>query len=263
MRDSFYVNVEDLPNGSAAQVEVLCDYCGARYSKSWYNYIKAREHGVEKDCCSNAECTSKKAVEVTNLLYGAPYTGQLPSFIEKRKATCIKRYGVENPFAAECVKEKIISTNMKKYGVPYCTQNPTVAEKYRQTCMERYGVENYFYLLAGAFIKENSPKWKGGVEHSRVERATYEYHVWRRAVFERDLFRCQACGAKNGDGIHHGIVLNAHHIKNWKDNPDDRYDVNNDITLCDECHKLFHKLYGKAGTTVEQLNDFLADEKVC
>ena len=54
--------------------------------------------------------------------------------------------------------------------------------------------------------------------------------VWRMSVYERDSYKCQCCGNVGGE-------LNAHHILSWADYPKERYDVNNGITLCKECHK--------------------------
>lgn len=39
--------------------------------------------------------------------------------------------------------------------------------------------------------------------------------------------------------------LHAHHIKSFKDNEKVRYDVNNGITLCSQCHRKWHKENGK------------------
>lgn len=57
-----------------------------------------------------------------------------------------------------------------------------------------------------------------------------EYIAWRTTVFERDAYTCQMCGERGG-------MLNAHHIKPWKDYPTLRHDIANGITLCLHCHK--------------------------
>jgi len=49
------------------------------------------------------------------------------------------------------------------------------------------------------------PCWKGLVPLNAMIRTTPKYKEWRKAVFERDGFKCQECG-KNG-------TLEAHHIK--------------------------------------------------
>lgn len=263
MKDTFNVRVEDLSHGSNAIVEVKCDYCGNVFNTSWYIFLHGRRNGLKKDCCSNPECTGQKAADAMDMKYGVKYSAYLPETIQKRKATCLERYGAENPFASSEIKEKIAQINTEKYGVPYSQQNPYVREKTIRTCRERYGVSNYVELFAGKFIGENSPVWKGGPVSSGVDRASHEYIEWRNSVFKRDFYRCQCCGAKNGDGSGEAVVLNAHHIKNWADNPAERYDIDNGITLCKSCHMLFHSTYGKKENTYLQLVDFITGEKVC
>lgn len=263
MRDEFMVRVNDLSHGSSAIVKVKCDYCGDIFETSWYILLHGRRNGLEKDCCSNPKCTGAKAADVMERKHGVRYSAYMPEVVQKRKVTCIERYGVENPFASEVIKEKIKQHNIEKYGVPYTQQNAFVRRKTEHTCLERYGVSNYVELFAGKFIRENSPVWKGGPEYSRVERATHEYIEWRNSVFTRDNYTCQCCGAKNGDGSGKSIIINAHHIKNWADNPAERYDINNGITLCERCHTSFHSKYGKKDNTCSQLFYFIADKKIC
>lgn len=50
--------------------------------------------------------------------------------------------------------------------------------------------------------------------------------------------------------------LHAHHI-NYIFDPSKALDLDNGITLCEECHKLFHKTYCKKENNIEQLNKFL------
>ena len=60
-----------------------------------------------------------------------------------------------------------------------------------------------------------------------------DYKEWRNNVFERDNFTCQNCGMR-------GNVLHPHHIKSYTNFPSLRYDVNNGITLCVNCHHIVH-----------------------
>ena len=86
---------------------------------------------------------------------------------QKRKQTCLNRYGVENPFQSEEIKEQIKQlnlerygvnhhmkikeiqakknhTNLERYGVEYPMQSPEIEKKTKQTNLERYGVEYVF-----------------------------------------------------------------------------------------------------------------------
>lgn len=89
----------------------------------------------------------------------------------------------------------------------------------------------------------NNPNWKGGItpENKRL-RESDDFANWRKAVFERDGYTCQKCGAKCGNGIN--VTLAAHHIKPFAKYPELRFDVDNGLTLCNPCHSLEPK--GKA-----------------
>jgi len=52
-------------------------------------------------------------------------------------------------------------------------------------------------------------------------------------VFKRDNWICQKCGQKGGK-------LHPHHIKHFADYPELRFEVDNGITLCRDCHKTKH-----------------------
>ena len=61
----------------------------------------------------------------------------------KRKKTCLEKYGVEHYNKTEESKEKIKNTCLEKYGVENPTQSIKIKEKIKNTCLEKYGVESY------------------------------------------------------------------------------------------------------------------------
>lgn len=71
-------------------------------------------------------------------------------------------------------------------------------------------------------------------ENQRI-RKSFEYKLWREAVFERDKYTCIWCGIKNGNGK--TIILHADHIKPFALFPELRFAIDNGRTLCKECHK--------------------------
>jgi hypothetical protein len=72
-------------------------------------------------------------------------------------------------------------------------------------------------------------KVRGGKGYQRNMPA---YREWRTAVYERDGYTCQECGAKSR--------LVAHHLRRWADHPEGRFDLANGVTLCRECHVVKH-----------------------
>jgi 5-methylcytosine-specific restriction endonuclease McrA len=80
-------------------------------------------------------------------------------------------------------------------------------------------------------------------------RNSYRNKEWRIAVYEKDNYECQHCGdAKGGN-------LNSHHlypfaeilidfgIETFEDALEcgQLWDVNNGLTLCEDCHTIEHK----------------------
>lgn len=79
---------------------------------------------------------------------------------------------------------------------------------------------------------ENSHFWKGGITPINTKiRQSFEYKLWREAVFRRDNWQC-IWGGKD-----HGNKLNADHIKPFALFPELRFSIDNGRTLCVECHK--------------------------
>lgn len=99
--------------------------------------------------------------------------------------------------------------------------------------------------------REQQWNWKGGISPiNKIIRMSIEYRLWREAVFARDNWTCQKCKERGGK-------LHPHHIYNFTDYPELRFAIDNGITLCEKCHKEFHRKYGKKNNTRKQLEDFL------
>lgn len=72
--------------------------------------------------------------------------------------------------------------------------------------------------------------WKGGVTSDNKKlRSSIEYRLWRLKILERDKFTCQECEKSKCD-------LEVHHIKIIKKFPELLFNINNGITLCNNCH---------------------------
>jgi hypothetical protein len=73
--------------------------------------------------------------------------------------------------------------------------------------------------------------WRGGIcGENRLIRQSIEYKTWRKHVFQRDDFKCQACGKRGGP-------LEADHELPFAYFPDLRFEILNGRTLCKPCHR--------------------------
>lgn len=99
-------------------------------------------------------------------------------------------------------------------------------------------IDKYFACKYNGRSGEFHWNWQGGkTPVNQRERSSSKYAEWRKAVFLRDNFTCQMCGQVGGG-------LQAHHIKRWSTNVNERYQLSNGVTLCEKCHKELHRKGG-------------------
>jgi hypothetical protein len=102
------------------------------------------------------------------------------------------------------------------------------------------------------FSGKNHPNWKElTLKDRRTIKSSKKAIKWRLKVYKRDNFTCQCCGDKTSDN------LNAHHLEGWHWCKELRFEVSNGVTLCKDCHKLFHKQHTMMWNTSEQFYQFL------
>ena len=114
-----------------------------------------------------------------------------------------------------------------------------------------------------------STNWKGGRSSlQQLIRRSISNKDWIKAVFEKYAYTCQKCCKMGGNqNVHHIIHFNqlislyCVTKDNWTELGGVLFDIDNGIVFCKECHKNFHKIYGKINSTEEQLSIFLEENK--
>lgn len=105
------------------------------------------------------------------------------------------------------------------------------------------GENNGMYGITGELHHNWNPNKT--MEDRKKTRKLPKYGSWRTAVFRRDKYTCQKCLDDRGGN------LVAHHINSYNWDEKSRTEVSNGVTLCEDCHKEFHRIYGYGN------NDFL------
>jgi 5-methylcytosine-specific restriction endonuclease McrA len=136
---------------------------------------------------------------------------------------------VKNNFCSRACQASFAKTPVPKIcvicGNPFSVR-PSEAKKIH-TCGDRA------CLIANKLGPRN-PNWHHGKTKTRkLEMSTVEYKAWRKAVFERDGYKCVFCGDKG--------ELNADHILPWAYFPAERLAIGNGRTLCVACHRKTYK----------------------
>ena len=128
---------------------------------------------------------------------------------EHREKISNSHKGKKKPWAI-----KNLGKHTKKGCTPHNKGVPCSEEQKIKISMTKTGVRNF------NDFKTNEVR---RIRHS------IEYKQWRNNVFNRDNYTCKECGKR-------GCYLEAHHIKPFSTHKDLRFDVDNGITYCVECH---------------------------
>lgn len=116
------------------------------------------------------------------------------------------------------------------------------------------GKNNYMYGKGYLFLGENNPCWNPNItkEEREIKRRTPEYKEWvKKCMFIAD-YKSQI--SRRNDS------LEVHHLNDWANHKEQRYDINNGIVLTKKEHKSFHNWqrinYPKQACTKEQFEEW-------
>lgn len=178
-----------------------CSGCKQWVDRNYFIKYRTRVDGLSTKC---KDCTHVK-VRVDRHTIPSSFKGKHHS-----------------PESIEKMRNSRIGKPSKRKGIPR-----TVSERIKIS----KGIKASGKLLYG----ESNPHWKGGkCSDVSKAKASLDYKLWKEAVNNRDNFTCQECGGKDKS------IMETHHIKQFAEFPDERYNVYNGITLCRFCHQLRH-----------------------
>jgi len=162
-----------------------------------------------------------------------------------------------------------INRNLKKFDIPIrslseaflgCTRRRTkehnrkIGEANKGKIYLEETKRKISESLIGKYLGEKNPSWKGGITPLVMQiRNSFKYRQWRSDVFTRDKFNCQMCGDNRGGNLeaHHKKLLTSL-IRKYEITTSEEafcceelWNINNGVTLCEDCHKEIHKKRGK------------------
>lgn len=125
-------------------------------------------------------------------------------------------------------------------------EDPTERKAQSERITQKWKDETYRRRLSGA----NANAWQGGTTPERIKLMQSDaYKQWRSDIFERDKYTCCECGNTN-------VFLNAHHILKYAEYPQHVLDVDNGITLCEDCHRT---TFGKESDFVDKYTNVISN----
>jgi hypothetical protein len=142
--------------------------------KLWYYF-----NGVSQtNTCKNINCNNRTGFRTLDkgfLDYCSSKCSNSSDQVKKNKEiSCIKKYGVTNPYQSKDIIKKIKETNINRYGVDNSMKSNVIKDKMIKNSIEKYGV-NWSLSKGGKanINKEDNLKSKFKEKHSEFELITY------------------------------------------------------------------------------------------
>lgn len=190
-------------------VDTTCEYCGKTFSALRSRIVRGDSRFCSEECMREG----RKTGETVNCRYCGKEFYVIKSIVEQsnRGLYC----------SADCHYKDVRSGEYIKCA--YCG---------REFYVQPSGIANGKKYCSKECYDEDRRNLED--TSNSGSRNQHRVAVWRKAVFERDDYTCQECGQ-------YGYTLHAHHLKDWANHPDLRFEVSNGITLCARCHKeIYH-----------------------
>ena len=216
------------------RVTFNCEYCGKEKSVSKSSFNKTKHHFCNKECYDKWQ--NQK------ITFNCEYCG-------KEKSVKKSKLGKEHNFCSIECYNKWKESQTVVFNCEYCG---------KEDKMIKHRFENHEHHFCSMECRskwqvgENNANYNPNITNEEREKGRHieGYDDFIIDVYERDNYTCQCCGQYSGK-------IHAHHINGYNFDKEHRVDPDNGITLCEDCHKEFHKIYGYGDNTIAQFREFL------
>ena len=151
-----------------------CKVCGNKIN--FIDFRNGYNNHCSISCSMKDENVQNKRKKTCLEKYGVEHYNKTEESKEKHKNTNLKKYGVESVLQSEEIKEKIKETNFERYGVENYAQTDEYKNKVKITCLEKYGVEYYFQSDDKKKKSKQTCIERYGVEHYSQTSKFAKYH---------------------------------------------------------------------------------------
>lgn len=219
VNDIINIPIEKLSKSSHVLLNCKCDKCGKNLKREYRDCLKKKDILCEK-CFPSILGKSKKDDSFIGKKFGRLTILERSSKAKHlQKVRCI----------CDCGKEmEGYLSNIKKGTTSSCG------------CLKKE-------LQTG----ENNNRWNENLTEKDRKKQRKLRHLSQSLAYEchkKCNFKCYNCKSNR--------KIIAHHLNSWKLFPEERFDQNNLITLCNKCHKEYHRNVNIKNVTKENFYIF-------
>lgn len=218
------------------RMEKACKTCGEKFTVSPSRYERTKFCSLKCRKKYNKEKTRHICACCGSVFFDTPSVGR--KYCSAKCSWEDKRHNIIK-HCLSCNKEFVVtlSSLTRKYCSRECydvAQN----NKDEKLCLfcgkpflaQKHNYQDRKYCSRECAFADRQPTKEA--ENNFKARRTKRYQEWRLSVLERDKYTCQQCGSKKN--------IEAHHVKQFAFYKKQRYDINNGMALCHDCHKKVH-----------------------
>lgn len=228
----FKEDVSTLTHGSNKKVTATCPMCLVERVGNYCTFTK-----VGHTYCKTCRQTINAYGDLIGTKVGRlTITGFTDSYIDNKggkramfAATC--ECGNETTILGQSVREAIRVGHISSCG---CYK----IERIKEIGLSNVGENNGMYGKTGEFHPNYDHSLTEEYRAAKKDRTkTVEWQRTRKQVVKVYEQKCALCGSTHRK-------LEVHHIEAFKNNEELRYNPNNCILLCENCHRFFHMWNG-------------------
>lgn len=177
-----YMNIDNKNLG-------ICPDCGK--DCKFLDINKGFSYRCSPTCHNRSNQQSREEKSIAN--YGVKNISQSQEIKNKKKQTCLSRFGTDCNLKCKDIKEQIKNTNLKKYGTEYPNQSPSIIKNKLETFYDRFLTDSRYEEVIPMFLKE---EYKG-VELEHRWKCKLCNHEFNSHLQDGRIPRCYICYPTN------------------------------------------------------------------